>query len=317
MKQKKKKTPLTAREKAKRGMIIAPIFYGLCYLGVFLMLAASGEGTAELLMGLPTLLLVLLVSPIWGFGFAFNYPRMLEKLCRRLHYSGEIALFSILAYYITKNRDHLFRGVFLAMLIPVWTVGVGWIPGVFSGRKELKAEYQAEKEAAAGRGKEFPGFWSWFWGKPNTDGTTACGGKSPGKSQRSAPASNPAAAHQTVPRQTVTAAAPQAVRRGVSGTLCCLAGAYAGASIPAEPDRELVLGRDPTQCNLILAGSDISRVHCKISYDGQARIWRVIDLSSNGTFAGADRLKNGVYERVPNGTVLTLGRGAERFRLQA
>ena len=58
-------------------------------------------------------------------------------------------------------------------------------------------------------------------------------------------------------------------------------------------DRVMKIGRSSEQCNIVLDEPNISRVHCTIRYDAITNRFYLIDLSSNGTYRGEERLQQG------------------------
>ena len=88
------------------------------------------------------------------------------------------------------------------------------------------------------------------------------------------PAGSPLAA----PRPTVAAAKRSSIT-GVSGF-------FAGKSIDLPAGRPMIVGRDPQQAQLVFPAemSEISRVHCIITYDAASQSFTVEDRSTNGTF---------------------------------
>lgn len=62
---------------------------------------------------------------------------------------------------------------------------------------------------------------------------------------------------------------------GISGT-------FAGASIELNPGEKIMVGRDPSKCQLVLNDSKVSRVHCCISYDVSSMCTEIICYSPNG-----------------------------------
>ncbi len=93
-----------------------------------------------------------------------------------------------------------------------------------------------------------------------------------------------------------------------------ISGSYTGAQIPIIAGEPLIIGRDPSQCSLVVEGPDISRIHLQIEFDGTN--FQVMDLSTNGTFdLQAGRLPKGVFVAKPAGTYLQLGAGDTIFAL--
>ena len=83
-----------------------------------------------------------------------------------------------------------------------------------------------------------------------------------------------------------------------------LTGEYAGAEI--NVDGNLVFGKDPNICQIVLQDQSISRRHVEISYNINKNQYVVCDFSKNGTFV----LVNGEYQRIRE-QVIYLNRGNE------
>lgn len=101
-----------------------------------------------------------------------------------------------------------------------------------------------------------------------------------------------------------------------TGQITGVSGQYSGQSVQMSAGEEIIVGRDPKYCMLVLEYPKISRRHCGIRYDVASGKYQVIDYSSNGT-----RLSDGTiisasqYTPVSPGSVLYLGNARESFRL--
>ena len=82
-------------------------------------------------------------------------------------------------------------------------------------------------------------------------------------------------------------------------------GAYAGNTFVLEADRPMTLGRDPAAAQIVFgqAAGKVSGAHCTVTYVASEDRYRVVDLSSNGTYVGSSRL--------PARTPVLVNRGAE------
>ena len=102
------------------------------------------------------------------------------------------------------------------------------------------------------------------------------------------------------------------------GAIEGLSGDYKGASINLKPGEKLIIGRDPQSCNIVLSSEkkDISRTHCSVKYDPYTDSFKVIDMSSNGTFVNGQRLIKDQEMQFQAGTVLSLGSGENQFKLK-
>lgn len=73
-----------------------------------------------------------------------------------------------------------------------------------------------------------------------------------------------------------------------SPKLVCISGKLAGQVFPIPP-QGLLIGKDPAVCNVAVTLPNVSRSHCKITYNSSSRTFVLQDLgSTNGTF-----LRNG------------------------
>ncbi|MBS6195415.1 MAG: FHA domain-containing protein [Clostridiales bacterium] len=77
---------------------------------------------------------------------------------------------------------------------------------------------------------------------------------------------------------------------------------FQGASILLEHMEPVTIGTDPSCCNLVLQGEEISRKHCTISYNGVSNTYLLLDTSTNGTY-----LEGG--QRIPRSFAMELHEG--------
>ena len=97
-----------------------------------------------------------------------------------------------------------------------------------------------------------------------------------------------------------------------------VSGDYAGAVIRLNPGEKLLIGRDAASCNLVLSSlkKDISRKHLSVEYDTFTGNFKVVDMSSNGTFVNGQQMVKDQEMIFPADTVLSLGSGENQFRLK-
>ena len=102
------------------------------------------------------------------------------------------------------------------------------------------------------------------------------------------------------------------------GAIEGITGDYKGATINLKPGEKIMIGRDPQSCNIVLSSEkkDISRTHCSVKYDPYTDSFKVIDMSSNGTFVNGQRLIKDQEMQLKAGTVISLGSGENQFRLK-
>ncbi|MGN0158203.1 MAG: DUF975 family protein [Brotaphodocola sp.] len=99
------------------------------------------------------------------------------------------------------------------------------------------------------------------------------------------------------------------------GYLVGIQGEFTGANIPIERGEVLKIGRDPAQCNVVVKGTQTSRLHLIVEFDGNA--FRVTDQSSLGTFnLQGGQLPKGQAVLLQSGTYLQLGNGGDIFMLE-
>lgn len=103
-----------------------------------------------------------------------------------------------------------------------------------------------------------------------------------------------------------------------NGAIEGVSGDYAGAVINLKPGEKIVIGRDAASCNIILSAErkDISRKHCSVKYDSYTDSFKVIDMSSNGTYVNGQQMVKDQETSLPVGTVISLGNGENQFRLK-
>ncbi len=99
------------------------------------------------------------------------------------------------------------------------------------------------------------------------------------------------------------------------GYLTGIQGEFTGANIPIERGEILKIGRDAAQCNIVVKGAQMSRLHLIVEFDGSA--FRATDMSSGGTFnLQGGQLPKGQAVTLPSGTYLQIGTGGDIFMLE-
>jgi hypothetical protein len=113
------------------------------------------------------------------------------------------------------------------------------------------------------------------------------------------------------PKPTVAAAVKHSTVSGVSGF-------FAGKTIEISPGRPMLIGRDPQQAQLVFPSemSEISRVHCIVSFDASSQTFTVEDRSTNGTFFVNGQKING-QARLRSGERFYLSDPTHLFELHA
>lgn len=114
-----------------------------------------------------------------------------------------------------------------------------------------------------------------------------------------------------VPKPTVAAAVKRISIVGVSGF-------FAGKTIEVVSGKPMMIGRDPQQAQLVFPSemSEISRVHCIVTYDATSQSFTVEDRSTNGTYFVNGQKING-QARLRSGERFYLSDPAHLFELRA
>ena len=106
------------------------------------------------------------------------------------------------------------------------------------------------------------------------------------------------------------------VRSETVGFIRGLSGEYAGTQLTMHDNDTITIGRDPGQCNLVVAGSRVSRRHCSIRFHADTNLYTLTDFSTNGTYYADGRQiqPNTSVELMP-GTGIYLGNRDNSFQL--
>lgn len=99
---------------------------------------------------------------------------------------------------------------------------------------------------------------------------------------------------------------PAPMPRANSPKLVCISGSLAGQAFSIPP-QGLIIGKDSAVCNVAVSLPNVSRSHCKLTYNPSSRTFVLQDLgSTNGTF-----LRNGT--RLNRSTPYALNDGDEFY----
>lgn len=102
-----------------------------------------------------------------------------------------------------------------------------------------------------------------------------------------------------------------------AGELLGIKGSVMDMEFPMEGEEVIVIGKNPASCHIILEEEEISKVHCKVSFDEKICQYRFIDCSNSGCFlAGGTRLPLGEEVIIKPGTEVYLGGRDVAFRLK-
>lgn len=94
-----------------------------------------------------------------------------------------------------------------------------------------------------------------------------------------------------------------------------ISGSFAGAKLYFKSE-QIIVGRDPRLCNLVLRGQKISRKHCEIRYDSGQGCYEVRDFSKNGVFReNGDRLPKGIIVCLPRNSIIYIASPEDSFKL--
>lgn len=83
-----------------------------------------------------------------------------------------------------------------------------------------------------------------------------------------------------------------------------------------EPERSIKIGRARDECDILVTGKEISRIHCEIRYDSQRQLFLLMDYSVNGTFTEKGRIGKGRYAELPPGAFFYLVVRENQFFLE-
>ena len=111
-----------------------------------------------------------------------------------------------------------------------------------------------------------------------------------------------------MPNSRITVTRSLAMNQDDAGAIIGIKGYLIGKIIRLKPEQRVLLGRDASQCDVVLSGDMVSRVHCSICYDGKKKTYIVNDLSTNGILV--DRkymLKKRQNTELPTGSQLVIG----------
>lgn len=102
-----------------------------------------------------------------------------------------------------------------------------------------------------------------------------------------------------------------------SGQLVGVKGSCAGYAFELASGEEVVIGKDAKMCSVVIdpAYKEISRKHVSVCYDMTRDQYRVIDFSSNGTWANGEKLVNGQPVYLYRGSELKLANDKNIFQL--
>jgi len=118
-------------------------------------------------------------------------------------------------------------------------------------------------------------------------------------------------------QQPMTPGAPAAPVQP-KASLTFLSGSCAGYQIPMDSGEEVVIGKDPALCAVVIDKKydKVSRKHCGVRFDAMRNMYIVTDYSTNGTrVVGGQKLTPHSTSYVERGTTINLGHTENSFRL--
>lgn len=75
-----------------------------------------------------------------------------------------------------------------------------------------------------------------------------------------------------------------ALNREETGALVFIKGTLLGTIIRIRDEKEIVIGRDPIQSDVVIRTMSVSRKHCKITFHKASGNYSLIDCSKNGVY---------------------------------
>lgn len=101
------------------------------------------------------------------------------------------------------------------------------------------------------------------------------------------------------------------------GMLIGVGGALGNRKLPLRAGRKILIGRDPSRCDLVLEDPSISRAHCYVSYNPEKQAYCINDISTYGVYDGyGNQIRK--YEDVflKSGDSIRIGQTNEVFALK-
>ncbi len=111
-----------------------------------------------------------------------------------------------------------------------------------------------------------------------------------------------------MPNSKITVTRSLAMNQEDMGAIIGVKGYLVGKIIRLRKNQRVLLGRDASQCDILLKGDMVSRVHCSIQYNGQTHAYSVCDLSTNGILVDKKyMLEKRKETQIPSGSQLYIG----------
>lgn len=318
------KKPMSAKKRGLTGAIA-----GLVIMAVFLLCFdawAAGNGSQ---IDRTRYLGMLAVAPLYGFGYAFGYKKMIQWAADALHYSGSVMGGAFFWWILTGSRKGFLRGITFIMFLYCTIAGAAWVPGIPMGIREIRREGKARREepaAASGKrrrsGRRTPQDRPALLHKGKfSDAVVSDSGESPEEenlyAEKGRIEDTEAYLQSEEPEwgQTGRPAAGTEIPAPLPGSrLLCFGGDFAGGCFDLSDGNPLVIGRDPGQSNIVISGRDISRAHCMVQYSTADGCALVRDLSTNGiSFLDGTPVPKDTCVRVKSGDGIRIGKNGPVF----
>lgn len=101
----------------------------------------------------------------------------------------------------------------------------------------------------------------------------------------------------------------------VFGTLVGINGKYSGITFQVQ-ENYIMIGSDPTRCNIVIEGEGVSPVHCALKYERAIAMYKVCDYSIQGTYIDNNvRLAMNLESILNRNTTLFIGNCENIFKL--
>ncbi len=132
---------MSAKKKAIIAIIVGAVIGAV--IGIYMMtyVRQYGEMIGESQTGLTVQsFLMVPCCMLYAFGYAFGWKRCKGFLAGAAKVSADISFFYLIVHLITGKG--IGKGLFIAMFVFSFAVGVVWVPGVVYGIKDLMHERQ-------------------------------------------------------------------------------------------------------------------------------------------------------------------------------
>ena len=92
------------------------------------------------------------------------------------------------------------------------------------------------------------------------------------------------------------------------GRVIVIKGTMVGKNYRIRPNERILIGRDESQCDIIIPSGTVTHVHCELFYEPEREMYIVKDMSKNGTLVDEKyRLPKNELVDIPPGSTLMIG----------